>query len=186
MRMNSRPMRFAVGGTLLLSFAATGLAQNYSLPTGQPVQRLAAEDYPRAQRLDELHEILAHQDHSIDLLNAARPDPKGNRKLAVEQLTKARDAVQRIIAELENRGTERAVDRDHARDERIKHEEKPATYYGGLMRVNEYIKNDTIVLTRHPADPNHHRGNALKALDEARVALHAEMEDYHHVHPDER
>ena len=130
MRMNSRPVRFAVGGALLLSFAGTGLAQTYGLPTGQPVQRLAAEEYPRAQRLDELHAILAHQDHSIDILNAARPDPKGNRKLTVEHLTKARDAVQRIVDELEGRGTERDVAKDHERDERIKHEEIPATYYG--------------------------------------------------------
>lgn len=186
MRMNSRPVRVAVSGALLLTFGSMGLAQTYSLPQQQPVQRLAAEEYPRAQRLDELHTILAHQDHSIDILNAARPDPKGNRKLAVEQLTKARDAVRRIIDEMEGRPTERDVAKDHARDEHIKRAERPATYYGGLIKVEEYIKNDIVVLTRHPADPNHHRGNALKALEDARIAVHGEMDDYHHIHPNER
>ena len=62
----------------------------------------------------------------------------------------------------------------------------PPRITADLMKVAEYIKNDTITLTRHPADPNHHRGNALKALEDARIALHAEMDDYHHLHPDER
>jgi len=186
MRTNSRSMRVVVGGALLVSFSGAGLAQTYTVPNARPLQRLAAEEYPRVQRLEELHAILAHQDHSIDILNAARPDPKGNRKLAVEHLTKARDAVQRIVDEMEGRGTERDVSKDHARDEHVKREEIPANYYGGLTKVAEYIKNDTITLTRHPADPNHHRGNALEALDRARKALQAEMDDYHHLHPNER
>jgi hypothetical protein len=183
MRMNSRPVRFAVGGALLLSLAGGAFAQ--TLPIGQPVQRLT-EEYPREKRLEELHAMISHEDHSIDILNSEQPDPRGNRHRAIEEITHARDAMQRIVDEMEHRGPERDVDRDHRRDEERKHEDKPPTYYGGLIVVHEYLKNDTITLTRHPADPNHHRGNALEAMEKAHKFLEAEMEDYRHIHPDAR
>jgi len=184
MRLLSRSTRFAISGAVMLSLAGGALASQQL--AGQPVQRLSAEEYPREQRLAELHAILAHEDHSIDILNAEKGEPREHRKLLVEHLQHVRDAVQRIIDEMEHRGGERDVREDHRRDEEVKHEERPATYFGGLVRVQEYIKNDTIVLTRHPADPNHHRGNALEALEKANKEIHQEMEEYQHIHPGSR
>ena len=181
MRLNSRPARLAVGGALMLSLAGGAFAG--TLPQGQPVQRLAAEEYPREKRISELHEIISHEDHSIDILNAEKGEPREHRKVLVEHLQHVRDAAQRILDELEHRGTERDVREDHKRDEDVKHQERPATYFGGLVKVQEYIKNDRIILERHPADPNHHRGNAIEALDKAGKELHVEMEEYQRMHP---
>ena len=183
MRMNSRPVRFALGGALLLSLAGGTFAQ--TLPIGQPVQRLA-EEYPREKRLEELHAMISHEDHSIDILNSEQPDPRGNRHRAIEEITHARDRCSGSLMKWSIAAPSRDVDRDHQRDEERKHEDNPPTDYSGLIVVHEYLKNDTITLTRHPADPNHHRGNALEAMEKAHKFLEAEMEDYRHMHPDAR
>ena len=145
----------------------------------QALQANRANREDPQQRLSELQDVVSNLDHTIDILATQQPDRKGYRKIALNNATKARDALQREIDELERRGgtKERDVKAAHERDKEGARREAPKDYQSGIQTALTYVQHAEQTLSRQPGDPNGRRANALKFLKTAENALQKEWNE---------
>ena len=161
------------GGFAVLFGAAAASAD--PIPTGGPKPIWLADKNQStdtgAQRLNELEDVLAHEDHSVDILNN-QPNPNAF-KGVLNQVTQARDEVQREIDELNQGKTRQDIRTQHQRDTEQKREEKAQrkSSQDGPQTVMLYIQHDQQTLERQQPDKAGHRGNALKHLRQAQKDL---------------
>lgn len=168
-----------IGAVTAISAPAGVVGPNVPVTPGfvQPL----AEEMPLSERLDQLQRIIDHEDHSIDILSGEEPDRHGYRRQARENAVKARDAVQRLMDDLQHHDSERDVEAAHRRDREFKGE-RPE-YYAGLLKVREYFDHDHDTLSKHPQDREHRRHNAMQFIEDGRAAVQREIDDYLRSHP---
>lgn len=127
------------------------------------------------QRLTELEDVVAHEDHAIDILNG-QPDKK-RLKPVLDQVTQARDEVEREIDELNQGKTRQDVRAQHQRDVEQKREGKgQPSKDNTLQTVMLYVQHDQQILERQQPDKATHRGTALRHLRQAQKELQKIMD----------
>lgn len=186
----SQVTKLMVGGGFLGAVLVGGswsIAEGVMPGRQTAVQLADARNDRSPERLQMLQDIVSNLDHSIDILNQEQPDPHGYRHQALTQVTKARDAVQREIDEIQHRGNakDKDVKENHRRDEEYK-KTMPKADYAGLQTVQLHIQHALDHLAKDPGDKEGHRHNAIQFLKQAQVAVQKEMDDYARTHSRER
>ena len=155
-------------------------------PPAQPgaVQSPAQPGAASGPGVQDLHAILNHEDHRIDILNN-QPADSPQRQELISAVVRARDAVQGVIFAVGGGNQQKDVAAEHARDS-TPHRERAYGYYEGLTAIQQYLKNDQITLSRQPEDSAHLRTTALQALTQAQSAVQQAMDAYVKAHPTEK
>jgi len=138
----------------------------------------------KAQRLEQLHLVLTHSNETIDTLECLKSGPAGEHAQELEAAKKARDAVQRLINQIEGANDSAGIEAAHKRDAR--NEKNPAPeYYPAIHQVNEDLELNYNILDKDPGhkNKNPHVLEALKSLDEAHGMIAREVADYERAHP---
>src|ERR1700722_15683806 len=93
----------------------------------------------KAERLEQLHLVLTHSNETIDTLECLKTGPAGEHAQELEAAKKARDAVQRLINQIEGASDSAGIEAAHKRDAR--NEKNPAPdYYPAIHQVNENLE----------------------------------------------
>ena len=179
----------AAGGFLGSIVLGAGIASAQyvtPVPPAQPPRPHQRAADKRPVDVNELRNIVIHMDHSIEILSTEEPDRKGLRKEVLSQIKRARDEVQREVDEMEKKNPHKDVQEQHQHDKAVEPGQKKAVgdqYYPGLVRVQEYLRNDEQTLSREPEDKNNHRKTVLKILRNAQKNIQKEMDEYAASHP---
>ena len=134
--------------------------------------------------LQDLQKIIPHEDHSIDILTN-QPANSPNRQELLTAIVRARDASQGLISAVGGGNQQKDVAAEHARDA-SQHRERAYGYLEGLQTIQEYLKNDHIILSRQPDDSAHLRATAMQSLEQAQTAVQQAIDAYVKAHPNEK
>jgi hypothetical protein len=141
----------------------------------------------KAQRVTQLQTALSNEDQLIDILESETPSAssKAHRQTTVETVTKARDATQRLINDVEGKEVDTGVAEAHSRDRIAAKKAQPAAdRYAALAQARSLLDQASTILTQDPGAKNNHRTNALKFLQQANAPLQSEVEAYAAAHPE--
>jgi len=150
--------------------------------TPAPAAPAAAPAMPAVsdQELADLSDIISHMDHSIDDVNS-EPASDALRSQALAAVVKARDTVRQLLDELRKGDVAKDAADDHARD--AQHSGKTPDYYNSMVQVQEYLHNDSVVLSREPDDAQHLRQAAIQAMADANAIVQKQLDAYRQAHP---
>ena len=140
----------------------------------------------RTQRLERLQGVLANENQVIDLLAVNEPAPanKNGQRPMLQSATKARDAIQRLINDVQGHSGDEGVQADHQRDRQAARKAQPAgDHYTYLMQVRQLLDQNANALAQDPGQKNVHHQNALKLIQETRAPLQSEIDAYVRAHP---
>jgi hypothetical protein len=140
----------------------------------------AAMPAASAQQIAELNDAISHLDHSIDDI-AAQPASDPLRQQTLAGVTKARDTVRQLVDELHGGDATKDQAADHARD--AAHSGKTPDYYTSLVQVQEYLHNDTIVISRQGDDAKHLHEAAIQSMADANKLVQQQVDAYRKTHP---
>lgn len=179
-----------LAGVFVGSLAAgAGLAQAQYV---QPVPGAGAKRAePRAQfpagpreiRVNDLETLVNNLNRSIDILSTETPDKEGSRGRALQNATKARDAIQRELNEVQRQPTDKEVEALHQRDRQAR-KALPDEYWPGLQQVTQYLQNAQQTLMQERNDPKERRQHALEFLQTAMEDVDKEKAEYVRAHPE--
>jgi hypothetical protein len=171
------------------------LAAGASLVSAQYVQPVPGAGMNKAQpkaqfpagtrdiNVNELQTVVNNLNRTIDILSTETPDTSGNRQRALQNASKARDAIQREINEAQRQATDKEIDALHQRDKQAR-KLTANEYYPGLQQAMQYLQNAQQTLMQERNDSKDRRQHALEFLQTAVSDLQKETADYVKAHPE--
>lgn len=171
------------------------VAAGASFASAQYVQPVPGAGMNRAQpkaqfpagtrdiNVNDLQTSVNNLNRSIDILSTESPDKSGSRQRALQNATKARDAIQREINEAQRQPADKGIEALHQRDQQAR-KATPNEYYPGLQQVLQNLQQAQTVLSQQRNDSQDRRQHALEFLQAATADVQKEMADYVKAHPE--
>lgn len=141
----------------------------------------SAESKPH--RIEQLKLALTKSDHAVDTLESIKGDSAGQHTQEVEAAKKSRNALQRMINELEGRDPNAGLAKVGERDARVAKTAATTDVYSAMKQARQDLEDSYGILKKDPGVNNPQHKNAIKFLDEAHKPLVTEIEAYERAHP---
>jgi len=168
--------------------AAHPEVQATAQPAAAPVAGQSGSGTANASRAQDLEQIIPHLDHSIDMTNAMPADNTNQKQQTLDALVSARNTVRQLLGQAQGRTAAdlaKDAENDRARDA-TKRTDNRETGYQALVRIQQYIHNDHIILSRQSDDSGQLKTKALNYLDQAQASVQRQIDTYLKAHPDQK
>jgi hypothetical protein len=165
-----RPAAYALSVFAILLVASPSFAQ-------------APQKETKAVRLEHLQTALANQNKVIDLLSLDKTNSARQHKQEFDTAAHARDAILRLINNVEGRDENAGIDKAHNRDKQAAKSAVTVDYPTALQQMKQLLEENYNILSQDPGKNNDHRKNALKYIDEVHKVIVPELEQYERTHP---
>lgn len=162
-------------------------AQN-AQPAAAPVAGQSTARTGNAANAQDLEQVIPHLDHSIDMTNAMTADTANVKQKTLDALVAARDTVRQMLGQAQGRTAAdlaKDVENDRARDA-AKRNDNRETGYQALVRIQQYLRNDHIILARQPDDAGQLKAKSLNYIEQAQGAIQQEIDAYLKAHPEQK